>query len=385
MASKSATRTRRGFGKIRKLPSGRYQASYIGPDAVRHTAPSTFTAKDFAEGWLAGEAKKIDLDTWTPPLNRHAEKDVLRFGEYATAWLAERDKLKPRTRSHYKSLIERHLEPTFGDMALEDITAPAIRRWHSVTLPGKPTMRSHAYSLLRTILGTAYTDRIIDHNPAHIRGAGSTPRKTKTKVLTMPELADLVSHMPAKHQAMTMLATWCALRFGELTELRRKDVDLENGVVHISRAVARADGEVIIGKPKTEAGIRDVAIPPHIVPMIEAHLHDHARPGKDGLLFPADSGGNLAPSALYGRKPSKKRPGYGFYAARQAIGKPDLRWHDLRHTGAVLAALSGATIAELMGRLGHSTAGAAMIYQSVAEGRDKELAAKLSAMAEGMK
>ena len=67
-----------------------------------------------------------------------------------------------------------------------------------------------------------------------------------------------------------------------------------------------------------------------------------------------------------------------FYAAREAAGRPDLRFHDLRHTGAVLTASTGATIAELMARLGHSTPAAAMRYQHAAQGRDQSIAELLS-------
>jgi integrase len=80
----------------------------------------------------------------------------------------------------------------------------------------------------------------------------------------------------------------------------------------------------------------------------------------------------LAPSSLY----------KVFYPARKAAGRPDLRWHDLRHTGAVLAAATGATLAQLMARLGHSTAGAALRYQHAAEDADLEIARRLSAMAD---
>ena len=72
-----------------------------------------------------------------------------------------------------------------------------------------------------------------------------------------------------------------------------------------------------------------------------------------------------------------------FYPAREKAGRPDLRWHDLRHTGAVLAAQTGATLAELMGRLGHSTPQAALRYQHAAAGRDAQIAAALSALATG--
>jgi hypothetical protein len=79
--------------------------------------------------------------------------------------------------------------------------------------------------------------------------------------------------------------------------------------------------------------------------MIREHLTHHAQEGRDGLLFPAANGGHLAPSTPY----------KSFYRARHAAGRPDLRWHDLRHSGAVLAAQTGATLAELTARLGHST------------------------------
>ena len=70
------------------------------------------------------------------------------------------------------------------------------------------------------------------------------------------------------------------------------------------------------------------------------------------------------------------------YPARKAAGRPDLRFHDLRHTGAVLAAQTGATLAELMGRLGHSTSQAAMTYQHAAADRDAVIASRLSDMIE---
>jgi integrase len=69
-----------------------------------------------------------------------------------------------------------------------------------------------------------------------------------------------------------------------------------------------------------------------------------------------------------------------YYKARHAAGRDDLRWHDLRHSGAVLAAQSGATLAELMARLGHSTPAAAMRYQHAADGRDRAVAAAMSTL-----
>jgi integrase len=108
-----------------------------------------------------------------------------------------------------------------------------------------------------------------------------------------------------------------------------------------------------------------VAIPPHLMPLVRAHLRDHVAASRDALLFPAASGGHMAPSSLYAV----------YHPAREAAGRPDLRFHDLRHTGAVLAAATGATLAELMARLGHSTVSAVLRYQHAAAERDKVIAA----------
>jgi integrase len=135
----------------------------------------------------------------------------------------------------------------------------------------------------------------------------------------------------------------------------------------------RVDGEFVIGTPKSDAGTRDVNIPPHLLPAVKTHLADNITGGRDGLLFPAagDPTKHLAPATLY----------KVFYKAREEAGRPDLRFHDLRHTGAVLAASTGATLAELMARLGHSTAGAALRYQHAAKDRDKVIAVALSNLA----
>jgi integrase len=106
-------------------------------------------------------------------------------------------------------------------------------------------------------------------------------------------------------------------------------------------------------------------------------LAEHVLPGRDALLFPhsiEEPTRHMTHPRYYGR----------FHVpAREAAGRPDLRFHDLRHTGATMAAQTGATLAELMGRLGHSTPGAALRYQHAAQGRDAEIARLLSKMAEG--
>jgi integrase len=362
-------RSKRSFGGIRELPSGRFQANYTGPDTRIYKADRTFLTRLDAEAWLTDRHREISRGEWTPEGTRKPHS--LTFGVYAERWLEARP-LKPRTRAHYRSLLDQQILPRFETVAIRAIEPDDVRTWHAALGTDHPTLRAHAYSLLRTVLATAVQDQVISVNPCHIRGAGNARRVKKIRPATLPELEVIVTAMPARLRCMVLLASWCALRFGELIELRRKDVDLKHGQLRIRRAAVRADGKAIVGTPKSDAGTRDVAIPPHLLPLLKTHLADHAQPGPAGLMFPAEHGGHLAPSTLY-------RP---YYTARQTAGRKDLRFHDLRHTGAVLAAATGATLAELMGRLGHSSPGAALRYQHAAAGRDQEIAKALSALVE---
>lgn len=359
---------RRGWGQIRALPSKRFQASYVGPDGVRRLGPDTFEERIDAEGWLTDVRRDIQRGTWRPEGPRTDES--LTFGEYAEAWLSGRD-LKPTTRSHYRGLLNSRLLPAFGARRLVDVTPADVRLWHAGLDAKRPTIRAHAYALLRTIYATAVADDLVPSNPCRVRGAGSTKRAKTIRPATLGELEAIAAAMPERLRPMALLAAWCALRFGELAELRRADVDLRRGVLRIRRGVVRVGSDVIVGTPKSTAGIRDVTIPPHLLPMLVDHLAREVSPEGDALLFPAADGRNLSPNSLY----------WHFFPARKAAGRPDLRFHDLRHTGAVLAASTGATLAELMARLGHSTTAAAMKYQHAAADRDRVIAEALSRMA----
>jgi integrase len=391
---------RRSFGRLRQFRSGRWKASYTGPDGRLYEAPSTFDAKIDADAWLTDRRREIDRELWSPPASGEQRKAAavrkkaaaVRFDDYARRWVETRTvkgrPLKPRTVAHYGSMLDEHLVPGFGSKPLRDITMESIDRWYAKTLTNRPTARAHAYSLLRTILETARTrDRIIDVNPCMIRGAGTTTRKIKPKPATLDQLDTLTTEMPERYRLMVPLAVWTALRFSELVELRRADFDLMverterddqgadvvilEAIIKIRRAAVRVKGGWVVGDPKSDAGIRDVAIPPHLIPVVKTHLAVHVGKAGNALVFPALSGDHLQPSTLYRH----------FYKARTAAGREDLRWHDLRHSGATMAAQTGATLAELMARIGHSTPQAAMRYQHAAQGRDQIIAAALSVMA----
>lgn len=367
-------RVKRDFGTIRKRSNGRYQAYYLGPDGNFQHAPATFVTKADAEGWLASERKLMQDDSWSPSKSRRAaaRRSVEEFKPYAEAWLELRE-LKPRTRQLYRRQLDRFLIPSLGDMSLRDITPAVVRVWHSRLDPKNPTQRAQVYALLRAILNTAVADEILVSNPCRVRGAGVTKRARNIEPATLDELAQVVQEMPERYRALVLLAAWCGLRIGELAELRRRDVDVERGLLHVTRGVVRVEGAVSVGTPKSEAGVRTVTVPPHLRPMLAEHMITYVGPDRDALVFSSvkDPHVQVHPNTIYRR----------WHPAREKIGRPDLRIHDLRHTGAVLAAQTGATLAELMARIGHSTPQAALRYQHAARGRDAAIAEALSEMA----
>lgn len=366
---------RRAWGQLRKLPSGRWQAKYTGLDLTVHAAPQTFETRIDAEGYLAAVRRRIDLGTWTGPTAKPVAAAPRTVGSYADRWLELRSPLKPRTRELYGRLIRSHLAPKLGHLPLDKVTTTLVREWHSGMDPAKPTVRAHSYALLRTILGTAVDDGLIPANPCRIRGGGQASRAHEIRLLTAPELAALVAEMPEELRAGVLLSAWCGLRYGELAELRRGDVEPDGSVIHVRRGVVYIGGEHLVSAPKSRAGVRDIAVPPHLAPVVAAHLGQHTSKRRDALLFPGEDGEHLAHWKFR----------HQLYKAAKSIGRDDLHVHDLRHLGAVLAAQSGATIKELMGRMGHTSPAMSMRYQHVAAGRDVQIAAAMSlALADGV-
>ena len=393
---------KRSFGQIDKMSGGRYRARFSDPYSrvtaggtqMRHSAPHTFTSKGDAEAWLVDERRLITNGDWTPPAERLAQRKekAPTFGEYAPRWLEARKvkgrTLADRTRDHYQDLLDRVILPTFKDVELKAITPEAVAHWYDTAAPGTPTYQAHAYSLLRAIMRTAADPTknngrpLIPYNPCGISGGGSSGSKRRIRPASAHEVATIVATIAERHQLMVLLADGCALRFGEIAELRRSDVDVTNAVIRVRRGVVRSRSAGVVAKaPKSEAGIRDVPIPPDILDAVRDHIAQHAAPGAQGLLFPGRNSEHLSPSAFYGKVSKKRRgkpdtTGWGWYEARRLAGREDLRFHDLRHGALTEAARHGATLAELMALGGHSTNQAAMRYQQASSDRLAELARK---------
>ena len=371
----------------------RFAVRYTGPDRKHHTAGLTFSNEIRAQTWLGQELALIERGEWTPPAERRrqAEAASTTFDEFAREWIDHRlvkgRPLKDRTREHYLDIHERWFAP-LHDRPLVSITHTDIERWYR-TLSDAPTMRSHAYSLLKSIFRTAVARRLVKESPVSVEGATARATPKDITLLTVAQVQALADAMPPRHRLLVLLAAWCGLRFGELTALRRRDLDLVEGTVTVEQAAVTVGGRRVITTPKSTAGRRTVYLPPHLLEDARQHLAAFTPTDADALVFPGNDGLPLTPGQVYGHAPRfNKRtgrqlhPGNGFYRARHEIGRPDFRFHDLRHFAATMAAISGATTKELMQFAGHSDIHVAMRYQEAVNDRKKELAQRMTALAQ---
>ena len=365
------TQAKRVFGEISKLPSGRFRARYTGPDLNRHSAPGTFVARIDAEAWLGEQERAISRGDWRVPKKVVAQAPET-LGEYAKAVVARR-KLRPATVALYDKLLRLTIELELGEKALGEVTSADVSEWY-VEQKATPTQQANAYGLLKSIFKEAVEEGLVEANPCRVKGGGQKERAREIEVLSVAQLERYLLAVPEARRVPLLLAGWCGLRSGEVRGLRVRDLDLDAGVVHVRQAVVRLKGRLLIGPPKTAAGVRSVAIPPHLIPALKVWRDAQPTRPRDALLFPAGDGVSPLNDSVLRTAHDK---------GKAAIEMPGLTIHGLRHTSATMAAQLGATLAELQARIGHSTPNMAMRYQHVAAERDAELAQRMSALATG--
>ncbi len=407
---RSAGTKREAWGRLRKLPSGRWQVRCSGPDGHTYTArteadkPLTFLTKTDARTWLAAVHTKIARGEWEPPTaaaeRRRAEAAAeearsIGFAEYSGRWL-EMVRTEPNrsgkiravaTVRAYKGKVTGYLIPEFGDTPIRELDVARIRvmteRLDRIPSPLNPKSKFNGVTrpvliVLMMILRQAARDGYMPAAPnisipkqeAVRHDADHDPEED---VASPEQVEALYEATPDLWAIMVLFATWCQLRRAECLGLQRRDIEWhEDGTatLHVRRQLNANTGDY--SALKSDAGKRSLSIPAIMLDRLKEHLRVHVAPEAKAPVISVSVRGSMPLS--------NTRWGYIWADSRDAVdGLPDrYRFHDLRHTGLTLFAQEGATLAELMRRGGHADIRIVLRYQHATLARDRELANRMS-------
>jgi integrase len=350
--------TRAHFGSVRKLPSGRYQASYWHK-ATRHTAPDTFKTKGDAQAWLSSVETDIRRGAWVNPW---ASRQTVAY--WAERWLATTVHLRATTKRGYEVALRTHVLPAFGDEPVSRVDQPAVRAWVAgLAQRGcAPGTIAGARKVLRLVLGTALEANALATNPCDRVKVPRGPRQEMhfLSAEQVEALAGAVEYPPLRraghgakptgrhhfpeYAALIRFAAYSGLRAGEIAGLRVRRLDSLKGRVEVAETLTDVDGTLVSNATTKSGKVRTVPIPRFIVEELAPLLS-----GKSSgeYIFTSPEGGPLRHSNFYRRH---------FRPAVERAGLPDgVRFHDLRHTYAGFLIAEGAHPKAIMERMGHSS------------------------------
>lgn len=342
----------------RPLPEGilwradrqRYQIRVVGPSVEGGAAERSRTFLTLAEA-------RRELAKMVAGRNPNGSMTLEQWHE--KYWPAIESSVRPATARSYGVAWRLRVKPSLGRHRLEDITSPMIES-AMVAWSGGASAKNDALAVLSRLLDGARRSRFIDYNPAREVKRPSMHESISpvSRALTLDQIRTLLDLVPdGVYRRYLAALVYTGMRAGEATALRVGDVDFERGIIRVSRSLSPGQrGELIEQSPKSHK-FRDVPLIDALRPFAE-----EAARGKrvSDLLFDGADGGRLTNH--------NARRGVDWETLREAIGRPDLRIHDLRHTFATILFDAGASAPDVQATLGHSSLQVTERYSRAREG-----------------
>jgi integrase len=326
---------------IHQLPTSRWEVRYRDPQGKprRYRFATQKQARDhLADIRIAGRS-----GTYTAP-----ELGRVTLAEWVDEWTGTTVHLRSTTRARYERDIRLHILPRFGVVRIAKLSPRDVRAWIAEMLAAGEAQSAvrRRFSVFRKIMNDAVAMEMIGRSPC--RGV-VPPADTRgdIRVLTADEVTELADAMPVWCRTWVWVAAYTGIRWSEMLGLRRSDIDLLRRTLTVRRQIVEVNGRFEgFGEPKTAAGRRTIDLPAFLCEMLVEQLATRAQPGADGLVFVNTRGKPPHTSSFASHTWSR---------ARAAVGRPDLRWHDLRHTAVALAIANGAHPKAIQERMGHSS------------------------------
>ena len=337
---------------IYRRADGRWEGRYI-----KGRRPDGKPAYGYVYAGKYGDCKeKLDR---AKARHRYAGDTVKACGsgtvsDFIRHWLHNivRPHIKASTFSNYVTIVEKWILPFFGERKLHKVDREEIQRFIS-GLPKQGLSAGTArniYGVLHAVMSKA---KEYDYLSVNACEGVRLPKieKKEARLLTIWEqkALELVAKGD-KNGFAILLASYTGLRIGEICGLAWRDVDLENGMLHVSRTVrriqchepqAQAKTEVVIGSAKSDRSRRSIPLPSSIIRLFAEHQKISA-----GEYVFAYRGKPLEPRALQ----------YRFKELLKKAGLAEINFHALRHTFATRCLELHFDIKTLSEILGHVSA-----------------------------
>ena len=330
------------------------------------------TRKD-AEKFLTEKLREIDTGVLV-------DNKKLKYSEYLDLW---EDKtfinLEITTIEGYKSKIEKHIKPNLGNLYLENIKPLHLQNFYNRllkkennnSLSNRTVLSIHR--IIHSSLKQAVRWQLVNRNVADCveppkakkYNANYLSDKETEKLLIVAKDSDI--YIPIA------IAIYTGTRRGETLGLTWDNVNLEKGYIKIVNNLCATKNGLIMKQPKTNSGIRTIAISDTLIKILKKHKVEQM---KYKMLLGGEYKDNgLVCTYKDGRAFNPKRFSAKFQELLEKNNLTKIRFHDLRHSHASLLVKMGVQPKEISARLGHSNIGITMdLYSHIYEETDREVA-----------
>jgi len=384
--------------KIKARGNGRYLLSVaVGYDTAGKQVVKTKTIKAAGER----EAKReYNLFAAAVLKGEVGFTGKHKLGEFASYWFHQycQKTLAPKTQRSYKNQLEKRILPVLGYIPIEKLRPQHIMSFidnmqkQGKRFDGKPAKISgasaeYSFRVLSSMLQDAVQWQVISSNPC-ARVKPPTAKATPINILNENEIQKMLAVLgdePLKYRMLVMLAIDSGLRLGEIMGLQWKDLDMERGILKVTRTNQALRGKgIFTKKPKTLNSVRSIALSSSVMDLFKEYrkvqLETQFMLGNKwvntGWIFTKWNG-----EAMYPTTPSQ-----WFQRFLKRQGLPHMSFHGLRHLSATILIALHVPLKNVSSRLGHADIRTtANIYGLALQSVDKQAADKMDQYLKKMK
>ena len=348
----------------------RFQVRFRDVDGLKRTAGTYASRREAVKAGRRSDGK-VEDGTWISPA-----AGCVSFRDYVEqCWWPSRH-LEVSTRAAYRSYLDRHFLPFFGDRSMSSITPSTVQAWVTEAASGGLSPRSITkyHVMLHGVFKRGVRDRVILHNPCADTELPKVPPR-KVRILSPEEFERLLAEIPDRFRDLVLTDIETGLRWGELVALRPRHIDFLRRLVTIEETVVEVSkknsptGQRMVFKPyPKDDEFRTLRVSQGLLDALAARI-EAMQLGRDDLLFPSTQNRGDIPLSR-----NTFRTRYWLPALERAGIDFQVRVHDLRHAHASWLLAGGADLKTVMERLGHSQIQTTQKYlHTLPEADDKAL------------